>query len=232
MPPSIPRDAPCVTDPQGINARGDMIGQVTWLNDLLQTENNVIHGWFFNSAKLEYTVIDPPFVMYTWPMDIGVYLRPDGQNLGFLRKPDGTYADILPPTDWRPVGAGASAINSEGVIVGSFVGEDFRLHGFVLKKGVYTAIDPPDADESAPYGINTHPEAVTTLESSLTRARGGATPLWGCHADLTQESNCCRRGAGRGRRRCAGDCGHPRPAIVPDRERRAFPGNGRGSHFA
>jgi uncharacterized membrane protein len=54
----------------------------------------------------------------------------------------------------------AYGTNARGDIVGTFVDEQFRQHGFLLRKGAYTVIDFPEAAGTDVRGINPRGEIV------------------------------------------------------------------------
>jgi hypothetical protein len=46
------------------------------------------------------------------------------------------------------------AINNQGTIVGCYLGDDGRLHGFILRNKKYTVFDAPEAVNTIVSAIN------------------------------------------------------------------------------
>ncbi len=151
-----------VTDVMSINGRGDMIGQVGYIDPNDPTGGSIWRGWM--SKKGAFQLIDPPGAALTYPADInergevvGIYRTVDMKRLGFLREPDGELLDInFPP----PLPATTvfmtfpQAINNLGDIVGFYALKPGFPQGFLLRKGSYTPIDVPDAIHTVVYGID------------------------------------------------------------------------------
>ncbi len=162
--PPIPANTPVITDLVSINSSGDLVGQLMYLKDETHPENNVVHGWFYDSNKYQFHLFDPPGSVLTFPGDMndkgdivgGYYrLRVDGEPeiVGFLMKKDGSFEDILVPAEWGAEAQWANGINSGGVVVGQYMVGPVP-HGYTLNQGVFTQIDPPGAAGSWPMGIN------------------------------------------------------------------------------
>jgi len=77
--------------------------------------------------------------------DAGTGLEP-----GFLRQPDGSVVDIVPPHSGGYTEA--HGINNSGTIVGRDIGAVSQ--GFQLSNGTYTYIDVPGATNTSIFGIN------------------------------------------------------------------------------
>ncbi len=157
LPPDGDLTVTQITEVTGINSKGDMAGQLVYLKNL--DDWNGSHGWFYDKSKDQFQFFDVPDGSWTIPHDIndrgeivGSYQRGE-QGLGFLRKKDGSFQDIVVPADWEAQSQSATAINSRGIIVGSY-GKDNLPHGFILNGGEYTPFDFPGAMASMPYGIN------------------------------------------------------------------------------
>jgi len=57
-------------------------------------------------------------------------------------------------------------INENGQIVGVYIDDNSKQHGFLLSTGTYTAIDIPSANNTAAAGINNHSEIVGRFNQS------------------------------------------------------------------
>jgi probable HAF family extracellular repeat protein len=68
---------------------------------------------------------------------------------GFLRKPSGAVITVDVP---GASATGASGINNRGAVVGTYEDSRGKGHGFLLRRGMVTPIDPPDASQDATFG--------------------------------------------------------------------------------
>jgi uncharacterized membrane protein len=83
---------------------------------------------------------------------VGYYaFVPDDHTNGFVRDKQGNMKIIHFPNS---VNTFARDINNRGDIAGSYIDEDNALHGFLLRKGVFTTIDKPGAVFTEACGIN------------------------------------------------------------------------------
>lgn len=146
-----------VTDVMSINGRGDMIGQVGWINPADVTPiGSHWRGWLYQKGVFQ--LIDPPGAMLTYPADInergeivGLYRGPAGRK-GFLRAPNGTLTDIVAPG--TPFLTFPQAISNSGEIVGFYANTPGFPRGFQLKRGVFTEIMVPDSADTVVYGVD------------------------------------------------------------------------------
>lgn len=97
---------------------------------------------------------------------VGQYFLPGGGGPlgqgphGYLMRKGQDFTSIDVPS---ALGTGtiAGGINSAGLIVGSYIGSDFNVHGFLLNDGVFTTIDfPGAAGFTAATDINSEGEIV------------------------------------------------------------------------
>jgi len=138
---------------QGLNSRGDIVGLYgPNLPAYEGTEQSyVLEG--NNFQELVY-----PGASYTLGLGInkdrkivGWYAGSDGNPHAFLRTGK-NYSNIDHPGSDYTI---ASNINNAGAIIGTYsLNASDTLHGFVLKKGVYTTIDPNGSIFTEPIGIN------------------------------------------------------------------------------
>jgi hypothetical protein len=148
-----------VTDAAGINARGDMAGQVGGI--AAGSTEVSYHGWIYRQGQ--YRLFDPPGSVMTYVSDINArgevigsyFLAWDGTASGFLRSASGDYKTFGPPGAAWHVPAG---INDRGDIVGTWAataGASTYL-GYLLRKGdsVFTPIEFPGAALTYPFGLN------------------------------------------------------------------------------
>jgi probable HAF family extracellular repeat protein len=68
---------------------------------------------------------------------------------GFLRKPSGAVITVDVP---GASATGAFGINNRGAVVGTYEDSRGKGHGFLLRRGMVTPIDPPDANQDAIFG--------------------------------------------------------------------------------
>jgi hypothetical protein len=135
-----------------LNASGEIVGAYT-------VGPNVVHGFLLQAGT--FTTFDVPNgVGGTQPEGIndsaqvtGTYYDPNtGLEPGFLRQPDGSVVDIVPPDSTGYTEA--NGINNSGTIVGRYYGNAPGLQGFQYSNGNYTAIDVPGATNTSVFGIN------------------------------------------------------------------------------
>jgi len=53
-------------------------------------------------------------------------------------------------------------INSLGVVVGGYAGDDGLIHGFIFHQGHFFRLDEPGATATQPYGVNNWGQVVGT----------------------------------------------------------------------
>jgi uncharacterized membrane protein len=107
---------------------------------------------------------------------VGVYVTNGLNTHGFLlRKGKFTTIDAPgasfppPPTSG---GTGASGINPQGDIVGSYNDSSGNIHGFLLRKGTFTVIDAPGSNFTGPSAINPRGDIVGLYFDSSPGAHG------------------------------------------------------------
>lgn len=164
-----------VTDVMSINGRGDMVGQVGYIDPDDPIWGSVWRGWM--SRKGAFQLIDPPGAALTYPADInergevvGLYrtMTMPPSRYGFLRSPDGRIKDIIFPA---PPGESTfmtfpQAINNQGDVAGFYALVPGSPRGFLLKGDRYTLIDVPDAIHTVVYGIDETGVIVGTFKDS------------------------------------------------------------------
>ena len=133
-----------------INANGEIAGAYT-------VGPNVVHGFLLQGGT--FTTFDVPNgVGATQPEGINdtsevtgtYYDATTGLEPGFLRHPDGSVVDIVPPNSGGYTEA--NGINNSGTIAGRDIGA--VSEGFVLSNGKYTITDVPGATNTSLFGIN------------------------------------------------------------------------------
>lgn len=67
------------------------------------------------------------------------------------------YTTIAPPGSRSSTAFG---INARGDVVGTYIDQNFKQHGFLLRKGLFTVIDFPGAQGTIAHGINPSGEIV------------------------------------------------------------------------
>lgn len=163
-----PDDAgvPQITDVFGISSSGDMSGGVAYLKN--RDDWNGLHGWFYDANKRLFETFYPNGCYFTVSYDINDRgeiagrcepRQGEGPASGFVRSKEGIVEKVPSvPASWSAIEQDARGINSEGVIIGSYLAEfpgwPPVSHGYILSKGLFTPIDPPDALASTPWGIN------------------------------------------------------------------------------
>jgi probable HAF family extracellular repeat protein len=163
-----------VTAHIGINDRGQIVGAYP-------VDGSTLLRGFVSDRRGDYDGFDaaagaPDRVTTPWDVNdrgaiagtyvVGSAADPDSAQFhGFVRSPDGSIRTVDVP------GAsitGANGINNRGAVVGTYVDADGRSHGFLLKRGALTPIDPPKAAADAYPGtaqvqatdINDHGQIV------------------------------------------------------------------------
>lgn len=132
----------------GSNNLGHVVG---WYGDTGGT-----HGFLLRNGR--FTTIDVPQSVRTFALGIndlgtivGFYEHRNSEFRGFISDSRG-YRDVVPPQAVEATGA--FAINVLGRIVGGFIDADGIPHGYYLKNGIFTTIDPPDALGTRAFGVN------------------------------------------------------------------------------
>ena len=150
-----------ITDVMGINAQGEMVGQVAWIHpDDPNVPLSHWRGWMYSKGK--FILIDPPGALLTYPSDInergeavGVYRdQPAPPRPGFLRRKDGSFEKILLPDAWDAMLTFPQTINGAGAIAGLYRTWSGEVHGFLLDRGQAVRIDVPGSAQTAVYGMN------------------------------------------------------------------------------
>jgi probable HAF family extracellular repeat protein len=95
---------------------------------------------------------------------VGFYTDANGANHGYTYTINGgTFSgDINDPNAGTGMGQGttAAAINNKGQIVGFYTDKNGVTHGFFLKRGVFTTIDPTGSTATQLLGVNDKELAV------------------------------------------------------------------------
>ncbi|HKO05508.1 MAG TPA: hypothetical protein VJW51_12200 [Candidatus Acidoferrales bacterium] len=118
---------------------------------------NVEHGFLLQAGSFG-TFDVPNGVGATQPEGINdssevtgtYYDATTGLEPGFLRQPDGSVVDIVPPDSGGYTEA--NGINNSGTIAGRDLGTVFQ--GFLFSNGSYTYFDVPGATNTSLFGIN------------------------------------------------------------------------------
>jgi uncharacterized membrane protein len=137
----------------GVNANGDVVGQVVSPPAVFGI------GYLLHNGKL--TMLSFPGAQGgTEPTSIndqGVivgdyFLSSEDHSHGFMWK-DGVFSNINPPDSNGSVFA--TRISNTGVIVGTYVSAaDGHFHGFAFKNGTYTKIDVPGFQDTFIHAVN------------------------------------------------------------------------------
>lgn len=150
-----------ITDVMGINAEGEMVGQVAWIHpDDPLIPLSHWRGWMYSKGK--FRLIDPPGSLLTYPADInergevvGLYRdQPPPPRPGFVMRKDGSFEKIVLPDAWVAMMTFPQSINATGAIVGLYRAWSGEIHGFLLAGGQPVRIDVPGSQQTAIYGIN------------------------------------------------------------------------------
>jgi probable HAF family extracellular repeat protein len=142
----------------GLNNRGQIVGA-------FPVDESTLTRGFVRSRRGDYEGFDaapgaPDRV--TSPFDIndrgaiagayavGSVAAPESVAFhGFLRKPSGAVITVDVP---GASATGASGINNRGAVVGTYEDARGKGHGFLLRRGMVTPIDPPEANQDATFG--------------------------------------------------------------------------------
>jgi probable HAF family extracellular repeat protein len=133
-----------VTDPNGINASGQIVGYFSY------TDQPPFHGFLLDQGS--YTTLDVPGAKYTYANGIndlgqivGAYVDAANNTHGFLLD-QGNYTTLDPPGS---TGTAANGINDAGQVVGSYVDAGGNVHGFVASPESVTIDinDTPDRSD-------------------------------------------------------------------------------------
>ena len=138
------------TAPSGINARGDIVGEVV--------DANGDHG-FVRSRTGKFDRFDVSGAVITQPNDInaagmitGEYRDESFVYHGFVRATNGTVAAFDPPGSTLTF---AGAINAAGTVTGYYIDNDGVPHGFVrVRNGDIEAFDVPNSTGTLALAIN------------------------------------------------------------------------------
>jgi hypothetical protein len=156
-----------VTAPSGINARGEVIGQVL--------DNKGIQHAFLRSAKGEFTIFDVANVAdggETFPLAInnsgvivGFAYEPNADPVpvshGFIRTPDGKITIVDYPGA-GPEGTALASINNRGAAAGTFSGTDHQSHGLIRQPdGSFTTFD--DIPSGGATGVSSINDSGTVV---------------------------------------------------------------------
>jgi len=152
----FPSATPVCTAGFGISNAGDVVGVEFACNDFLHG-----HGYLFSRGQ--FTVIDVPGAVGTFPTMVidstrivGTYVGSDGVFHGFLRQAGNFTTIDVPNSTFTWI----TGINPEGDIVGFYNSQDGKQHGFVLSDGEFIPIDIPGATSSEGNGIDPQGDVV------------------------------------------------------------------------
>jgi hypothetical protein len=178
--------------PYDINNRGQIVG--IYLDDGAVPAPDGLpppgaqHAFLWDRGKV--TILDPPDTVYApnaYTINdrgqiVGVRVDDSGNQIGFLRQPDGRYVTLDPPGAAQNKALG---INDRGQVVGVYLddgavpGPDGRdparsLHGYLWDRGRYERLDVPDARATAAADINNRGDVVGEVKDAHGRIRGFA----------------------------------------------------------
>ncbi|HZU90858.1 MAG TPA: hypothetical protein VE993_16530 [Stellaceae bacterium] len=172
------------------NFPGSVQTQVTGINDLFPKRGGVTVGFWSNTnlgvgmdSNFGFVDFRGQFINVNNPktgtapptfnqllgvnnndIAVGFYTDANGANHGYTYTIDGgTFSgDINDPNAGTGTGQGttATAINNKGQIVGFYTDKNGVTHGFFLKRGVFTTIDPTGSTATQLLGVNDHELAV------------------------------------------------------------------------
>jgi uncharacterized membrane protein len=181
-----------VTLPYDINNRGQIVG--IYIDEgAVVAENGFFeqgsqHAFVWDRGRV--TILDPPDTVYApnaYSINdrgqiVGVRIDRSGNQIGFLRQPDGRYVTLDPPGAAQNK---ASGINDRGQVVGPYLddgalpGPDGRypagsLHGYLWDHGRYERLDVPGARATDAADINNRGDVVGEVKDADGRIRGVA----------------------------------------------------------
>lgn len=169
-----------VTDVMSINASGDMVGQVAWIDP--SAPHTVVGGWHaWMSRKGRFQLIDPEGAVDTYPHKVneqgevvGIYWDASANpRHGFHRSRKGTITEVRVPDDWNAFFVTIpTAINAAGEIAGFYAQFPGQPRGFLLSDGKFTRIDFPGAPITAIWDINARGEIVGSFRDTTGRVHG------------------------------------------------------------
>jgi uncharacterized membrane protein len=138
----------------------------------------------------EVTILDPPdtveipnaYSINDRGQIVGVRIDESGNQIGFLRQPDGRYVTLDPPGAAQNKALG---INDRGQVVGVYLddgavpGPDGRyparsLHGYLWEGGRYERLDVPETRATAAADVNNRGDVVGEVKDADGRIRGFA----------------------------------------------------------
>jgi hypothetical protein len=157
----VPRDFPGALDTgvRGINNRGDLSG----------TYDTALHpdpiGFILPRTGPAVSFGPPPggsglYVSHIndWRQVVGNYTAANGAVVGFLRKSNGQFVDVIVPGAANTLAYG---INDCGIVVGFWT--DDTAHGFYGRPGDLHSFDLPGAGATKAWGINNHGRIVGAI---------------------------------------------------------------------
>jgi hypothetical protein len=181
-----------LTLPYDINNRGQVVG--VYLDEGAVPGPDGLpapgaqHAFLWDRGKV--TILDPPDTVYApnaYTINdrgeiVGVRFDDTGNQIGFLRRPDGRYVTLDPPGAAQNKALG---INDRGQVVGVYLddgavpGPDGRyparsLHGYLWDRGHYEQLDVPGARATAAADINNRGDVVGEVKDAYGRIRGFA----------------------------------------------------------
>jgi hypothetical protein len=146
-------DGPTV--PHGINDLGDIVGrcfnaagkELGWL---------LRHDGTFRILDISPATDSTQITTDAWlPTNRDKIVGDYSDASGFVHGYTWTEAEGFTTLDFPQSQTGLRAMNASGDITGIYSTDGFRLHGFLLRKGVFTTIDFPDsADNGGTLVIN------------------------------------------------------------------------------
>jgi uncharacterized membrane protein len=139
--PCIISDFPTV--PHGINDLGDLVGRCF-------NAGGKELGWLLRHDGT-FRILDDPAQSTTdaWlPTNRDLIVGDYSDGSGFVHGYTWTEAEGFVTVDFPGSQTGLRAINGRGDITGIYSTDGFRLHGFLLRKGVFTTVDFPDSDDN------------------------------------------------------------------------------------
>jgi uncharacterized membrane protein len=183
----------------GIAPNGDVVGGFCPGESGSCSNGVAIHGYLFRNSSNSTVQIDVPSMLATLAGGINqsgqivgmgcntttCSLSYPSESQGFLlNQIGGSFTAINYP---GALGTAATSINDAGDIVGNYIGcqsEDaeseffqlpctyVQLHGFLLRGGTYTNIDPPRSISTLVGGINNSGEIVGSYAEAVFKGHG------------------------------------------------------------
>lgn len=160
------------TNVSGLNSQGDVTGTYA-INHTDKPKGFVMTaGGQFTEFTISGTVMTIPTAINAGDAVTGYSITKRQVRHGFLRAPDGTITELVPPGAGE-AGTTPSRIADGGEIVGTFGDINGVTHGFALGTGgTYTQIDVPGAAGTSAASVNANGDIVGSYadQANVSRA--------------------------------------------------------------